>query len=749
MNFKYKINLNTFIIYTLIFILLPAILTGCKGAPANDDPAASADYGADVLVIIDAAGQSDYTIVRSDYVNTYTDAAVLFKKTAENLTGVQFKITTDWRDNEILQKEILIGSTVREGVYFDPIDRDELDEEGYVIMVKDERLIISGSNSESTKEAVEYFMETHTNANGSVTVPKDYYYKKSQEYAVKKITINGTELEKYKIIYPSAYKPAEKKAVEELQIYIRKASGIKIEAETDAAASSAYEIIVGNTNRENDSAIKIDRTGLGEEGFEIAVSKDGKIYIAGGGVRGTLYGTYEFLEKYIGWKFLAIDTDKIAPAEEIKIESLTNRQTTPLEFRDPYWTANFNAAIAAKLKVNSMNSRDLDDSYGGSMGISGSFVHTMQSLLGYDQSTQPCMSDPEIIEKTIQAVRDMLVSYPNAKIISVSQNDNGNYCKCDRCKAINNEEGSTSGTLIRYVNAVAEALEGDYPDLAIHTLAYQYTRKPPKLTKPRENVIIQLCTIECCFNHALDDPSCPRNKTLKNDIEAWKEICDRIYIWDYTTNFAHYIAPFPNFDILRQNVRFFCENNVTGIFEQGNYQGPCGEFGELRAYLLARLLWNPAMSEEEYYNHMDSFLEGYYGAGWKNIREYIDYTTNMSSDKGSHFAIYDSPDVILDHTGFLNNYDTVSGWFDKAEKAAANETETDHIRKSRLQITYVHLGYTFDKRYYAGTEEEKAAALEENTKFKEELIKFNVRKNEGIGVPVNADVTTSPFEWTN
>ena len=82
----------------------------------------------------------------------------------------------------------------------------------------------------------------------------------------------------------------------------------------------------------------------------------------------------------------------------------------------------------------------------------------------------------------------------------MSQNDNGDYCTRPADAAVIAAEGGTpSAPLLRAVNAIAEAIEGDYPDVAVHTLAYQYTRAAPNTTVPRANVIVQLCSIECSW----------------------------------------------------------------------------------------------------------------------------------------------------------------------------------------------------------------------------------------------------------
>ena len=131
---------------------------------------------------------------------------------------------------------------------------------------------------------------------------------------------------------------------------------------------------------------------------------------------------------------------------------------------------------------------------------------------------------------------------------------------------------------------------------------------------------IRLCSIECCFSHPLNDDGCEDNLAFRNTLKEWAKICKRLYIWDYTTDFAHYLTPFPNLNVLWENVRFFRENNVAGIHEQGNLQARSGEFGELRAYLLAKLLWNPDMERQEYDALMDEFLRDYYGPGWRSLR---------------------------------------------------------------------------------------------------------------------------------
>ena len=75
---------------------------------------------------------------------------------------------------------------------------------------------------------------------------------------------------------------------------------------------------------------------------------------------------------------------------------------------------------------------------------------------------------------------------------------------------------------------VAADIEEEFPDVTIETMAYHYTRKPPKNIKPRPNVIIRLCNIECSTSVPLTHE---RNKDFRDDIAVWSKICKRLWNW--------------------------------------------------------------------------------------------------------------------------------------------------------------------------------------------------------------------------
>jgi hypothetical protein len=245
---------------------------------------------------------------------------------------------------------------------------------------------------------------------------------------------------------------------------------------------------------------------------------------------------------------------------------------------------------------------------------------------------------------------------------------------------VDDEEGSHAGSLLHFVNQVAERIEARFPDKWVDTLAYQYTRKAPRNVKPRRNVIVRLCSIECCFSHPL--PTCPENASFKADTEDWAQVAHTLHVWDYVTNFAHYVMPFPDLRVLQPNVQFFVENNVRGIFEEGNYSsGGGGELAALRSYLLAKILWEPGCDLQA---AVGDFMGAYYGKGAGPIREYLDLLHDRVEESNTHVRIYNPPDHFLD-LDFVR--DSLS-LLDHAEGVVSHQKHRRRIRLARLPLAY-------------------------------------------------------------
>ena len=517
------------------------------------------------------------------------------------------------------------------------------------------------------------------------------------------VTLAENGRSSYRIVVSAEAIPSERYAAEELQRYLEKISGVRLEIVPDTAKPTAREILLGDNARLRSLEPRPDLSRVGPDGFLLRTSGR-HLVIAGGQPRGTLNGVYTFLEEQLGVRWFTPEVEWVPQTNRVQVPKLDRAVVPALENRDVFWREMMrDANFAARHRLNGQH-YGLKPQHGGAFTVYHPFVHSFDGLVppelckdhpeywpmikgerksGY---VQRCLTNPDVVRLSIERVRQWIKENPNATIISVSQNDCINNCECPACKAIDDAEGSPAGTLLTYVNAIAAAVDQEFPNVRIDTLAYQYTRRPPKTIRPHPKVIIRLCSIECCFAHPLE--SCPSraNQEFGGDIVAWQPVAPLLYVWDYTPNFAHYLQTFPNFDSLQANVRFFVKHGVKGLFEQGNYSGGGqGEMGPLRAYLLAKLLWNP---DTDVARHLREFTDAYYGAAAPHVRAAIEKVHEPVRGRDCHAHIFDSPKACYLDPAVL---DAAERLYDEAERAALDEATRFRVQVARLPLWYSRL----------------------------------------------------------
>lgn len=514
------------------------------------------------------------------------------------------------------------------------------------------------------------------------------------------------------VVAPDASEP-EQYAAAELARFLGQIAGGEFKAQNEENKESSCIFVGPGAAKWADAQFSTD--GLGAEGIVLRTVGDDLI-LAGGRPRGTLYAVYTFLEDQLGCRWWSSTESKIPRKRMIAVDKLDIRYVPPLEYRSPYWTDAFDTDWSVRNKANGQHHR-LEAKHGGKHIYEG-FVHTFYPLIPPEkyfadhpewfseiegkrttENAQLCLTNEDMRKELVKNLKERLLANPEATIASVSQNDWHRNCQCAQCAAIDQEEGSPAGLMLRFVNAVAADIEQEFPNVAISTLAYQYTRKPPKITKPRPNVIVQLCSIECSFCKPLADE---RNKAFRDDIIGWSQISNRLYIWDYTTNFRHHIMPHPNLRVLGPNVKFFADHNVTGIFEQGAYTTYGAEMAELRAWVLAKLLWDPTRDGEALVNE---FLSGYYGPSAPSIKAYLKVMHDGVEASGDWLGCFEA------HTAKFLSFDNLArGW--QHLKAAEQTAADDPDLRFRVQVAQLPVMYTFMMRWKQMREDAKAGSAE-------------------------------------
>ncbi len=484
---------------------------------------------------------------------------------------------------------------------------------------------------------------------------------------------------------------------------------------------------------------------------EASLGENANMTIQGGVARDVLFGVYKFLEEYAGFRYFTYDLETYTEDDVVITDGVLMNYVPVIGPRRLTWYGVYHDSYSWCVKNGANFGVALSEEQGGqNLDYGNLFVHTIGKLSGTtypypDYTSNPCLTDPDIYATVLANVRKELESNPNVNIISISQTDVEEWCHCPNCSKIIEEEGSVSGVWLRFLNKIAEELEDEYPNLTIDTLAYKHTQTAPKITKPHKNVCIRLCSITCCFTHAINDPNCTKNKKFCEDLVAWGKICDNIHIWDYTTNFHYYISTFANLFTIYDNMQFFAENNAVSMFPQGNSQGFSGEFGELRTYLLAKLMCDPYMSREEYSNHMNEFLKAYYGEGWQSIRAFIDKTSELAANGGYKLdgnevetnavcgqGIYDHPLTVITRQEYLDN----EAYFDElwATALALAGDRAEYVERSMMQWRLTKL--------YLHPNAEEAQKLIDDAKAA-----GVVWKEGNPNVQADSDLSLSPYYW--
>lgn len=493
---------------------------------------------------------------------------------------------------------------------------------------------------------------------------------------------------------------AEKDAADFLQRYLTEAFGTEPAIKTEAQGAA-----IALTLTEADENVKKGSCKVFMDGDALRIEA--------ADARGLKNGVFEFLYELCGVRVYSADVKVIPVTERLEIPAnYTHTYVPTLEYADTDWISPHDRDFSLANGLNGTYST-LETVDGGKVNYIW-FCHSLSNGIvpqgelfethpeyfaltekGEREPTQLCLSNPDVLARAIEDVRNNLkASYnPDAalNIVSVTQNDNQRYCLCSECTKIADQYGGQSGLMLWFVNQIADAVGPDYPDVVFDTFAYQYTRSAPVGITPRENVCVRLCSIECCFNHTLDDPNCEINVAFMKDLQDWAKISNRLYIWDYVTNFLNTLGVFPNWAVLRQNINVFRENSVVGIYEEGNYYAAnCNtEFADLRAWLLARNLRNE-YTEEEHAALQKEFLLAYYGEGGEEVGEILDYLTAHAGNSEGHLQIYFSMQDTL-HDVTKEDIKRIDDLWDSAlqkTKDAGNTAAYDRIARSRLSWDY-------------------------------------------------------------
>lgn len=500
----------------------------------------------------------------------------------------------------------------------------------------------------------------------------------------------------YKIAISANASTSEQTAAEELQHYIQEMSGCLLPITNDLSEKGPH-IIIGY-NARLAAMTGTQQPQENDESFTY-MTRGHNLLIWGGAQRGTMYGVFTFLEREMGIHWFTPSCTYIPKYKSWKLQKLNHSERPFIGYRySNYYVVNnapiWSAHTRENMKWNPINNRYGNiECYWGAHTM-GMFVPTSEFFAShpeyfclrdgkrYGGYGQLCLSNPDVLELCKTRLLDFMRRNPQHRIYSLSQNDNFLFCQCDKCKAIEDQYGGHAGLIVWFVNQVADEVKKQFPDKYVGTFAYQYSRQPPVGIKPRDNVVIRLCSIECCFAHPLD-AGCPQNEKFMQDLRGWADLAPHLFIWDYIVDYAQYIAAWPNFQVLGPNIKVFGQNKAIGVFEEAQYQSAGAEFDEMKAWVVNQLLWNP---QQDVDSLVSIFIKGYYGKAAAKVKEYYDLCQSLVTPD-VHFGIYIREDHPIYSEAFLEKAFAILG---EARQEAQSDWQREQVDRIRMQPLYLH-----------------------------------------------------------
>ena len=274
----------------------------------------------------------------------------------------------------------------------------------------------------------------------------------------------------YPIVIAGNVTEQERYAADELRYYLERMTSAPFTITTEPREKGMLAIGHGAA-----ACLGVNDRSLGDDGFLVKTTGSSLAVI--GGKRGVIYGVYELLER-LGCRFFTATCEKIPTSPLLALPDMETRQIPVLEYRDHnYYEFTQYSRFAVKMRLNGHFS-PIREKHGGSNRYVW-FCHTFDLLVPTElyadthpeyyaliggvrktqkHCTQLCLTNPDVLEISIASVREALKANPEARIISITQNDWGESCQCDACRAADEEEHSPSGTLLRFVNAIAQRL---------------------------------------------------------------------------------------------------------------------------------------------------------------------------------------------------------------------------------------------------------------------------------------------------
>ncbi|MGD0626639.1 MAG: DUF4838 domain-containing protein [Thermodesulfobacteriota bacterium] len=351
---------------------------------------------------------------------------------------------------------------------------------------------------------------------------------------------------------------------------------------------------------------------LDEDGFVISFPDRNDIVIGSRTEWGTEFAIYEFLERYVGvrWLMPGPDGEHVPSHPTLDILPGEVRAEPAFIFRE--FSGLKGEPQVTWARRNRMRGRIQFHHNLYRLFPPETYVKTHPEYFplrngkpylpssNNDQSWQPCFSAHGIVQEAVRNILDYFAQHPEATSYSLGINDSGNFCEKDQDRnGPKNDKNllgyrDFSNPYFRWANGVAEGVLKEYPDKWFGCLAYQEVAQPPSKVGVNPRIIPYMTYDRMKW---VDPQIRAEGEGLT---EAWKSKSPVLGWYDYIYG-TPYLVPRVYFHEMAEYYRWGYRNGVRAMYAEAypNWgEGP-------KLYLALKLQWNPDLN-------VDNLLRDWY-----------------------------------------------------------------------------------------------------------------------------------------
>lgn len=431
-----------------------------------------------------------------------------------------------------------------------------------------------------------------------------------------------------------------KLAAREIQRVILRATGVELPIQSTGSTSSPAIRI------RSDSALPRDGFEIRVSGQDVVITGNDDLVPARPDVwfvpsHGSLFGTYEFLERFTGVRWLFpgelgedvphLDTLTVNLPEALKgAPDFAVRSLAYVGESDKGTEARPKRAVLEWMKRQRLTNalHPFAASYGHSWDdylkppdfeAHPEWKPSHGEAVRKGRVTFFCTTAPGLVEAFAQRVIESMDRNPKREMTSISPTDGGGFCTCGRCAEMLGKDPhgrpNHARGILEFYKQVAEIIQRERPSRRLGGFVYYNYQYPPS-DAPELPDNISLCWAPLnYYGYGLLKPV--YREEFEGVMRGWSGITPHLFYHNYSTWMRSFHgAPLPPApELLQRELPAAAAYKAWGARMVGT--SAWGVNAPIN-YLLSKQMWNAGLNVGA---ELDSWLQRAYGAGGSHIRE--------------------------------------------------------------------------------------------------------------------------------